>query len=302
MDTTTFEDLGDDIVCLILDKTLKPVPPGIASRTLASFACTSSRYASLMKERGWERACRNALPDLCEILLSADKESPGDAGWDCFAKLLTRCPGYRSKLVYLVYVTPYSTSQTLFTNTRGQIKGLETFNVALKSHVSDNWLLESPPTFLSEGEKILPGLIRAKSPFFLLSNCESGPSHVVRSTYTEWKTQGPNRNVWKEVPLVERSPPTQAIVEVYRGLVADVSALASDFAHTTGDAVICEKEPAALDRKAALKTPEAKQCPFCARPMQRISSRFHNWELCSLFGAASAAFDVCSSGHIYVRA
>ncbi|GAQ88916.1 hypothetical protein KFL_004690085 [Klebsormidium nitens] len=230
MGITTFEGLNNDVVCLILDKTLKPYPPGIDSETIARFACVSSRYANLVKERGWERACRNALPDVCEILLRGDKESPGDAG-----------------------------------------------------------------------------LIRNKSPFFLLSNYESGSCHVVQSTYTEWITQRATWNVWEAVPKAQRDVtfPLQdtnvAIAKVYRGMVADVSALAPGFAHKRGDKTICEDEPAALnvDRKAALKMPAAKQCPFCAKPMQRISSRFHSESFRDSFGAAYAEFHICSSGHVY---
>ena len=244
LEVTTFEVLNNDIVCLILDKTLKPSPPGINSRTLASFACVSSRYASLVKERAWERACRNALPDLCKILLNGDKESPGNAGWDCFAKLLTRCPGYRSKMVNLVMVMNHIPPnadflQILFQGSTGQTRGLETFNIALESHVSDSWSPAVPfettaEEFLSEAGSILPGLVRDKSPFFLLSNCERESSHVVHSTYTKWVTQNAAWNVWEAVPDAHGGHSTQAIVRVYRGMVADVSALASDCAHKPG--------------------------------------------------------------------
>lgn len=180
MDLTTFEGLNKDIVCFILDKTLKTNPPGIDRSTLASFACVSSRYASLVKERGWEHACRGALPDLCEILLSRDKMSPGDAGWDCFAKLLTICPGYQSKWVNLVKVENHFPPEPDF-------RGLATFNVSLESHVSDGWLSVAPLTktlesILRAGETILPGLVNDKTPFILLSNCENSPSHLVQST------------------------------------------------------------------------------------------------------------------------
>ena len=53
------------------------------------------------------------------------------------------------------------------------------------------------------------------------------------------------------------------------------------------------------DRKAELKTPVAKQCPFLREANAAHLTRFHSSELRDAFGAAQAEFHGCPSGHIY---
>lgn len=79
--------------------------------------------------------------------------------------------------------------------------------------------------------------------------------------------------MWEAVPEAKIDPSDMihsfASATIYRGMVADVSALASNFAHKPDNKIMCDDEQEALDkdRKKVLKTPAAKQCPFCAEPI-----------------------------------
>jgi hypothetical protein len=97
MGDRTFEDLNDDLTCMVLGKLSEPGLKGACEslRTLASFSCVSPRYAGLVKESAWENACRKAAPEVCMQLtpVEGSGDSPGGVGWGSFAKLLAWCPG-----------------------------------------------------------------------------------------------------------------------------------------------------------------------------------------------------------------
>jgi hypothetical protein len=97
MGDRSFEDLSDDLTCMVLDKLSKAGLKGTfeSLKILASFSCVSPRYARLVKERAWESACRKAAPEVCMQLAHVDGsgDSPGGVGWGSFAKLLAWCPG-----------------------------------------------------------------------------------------------------------------------------------------------------------------------------------------------------------------
>lgn len=98
---TSFQDLSDDLTCMVLEKLSRP---GLSRAfegmvALASVACVSPRYARLVKEHAWEGACRKVAPEACMKLapLRGLENSPGGEGWASFAKLLVWCPGFIGK-------------------------------------------------------------------------------------------------------------------------------------------------------------------------------------------------------------
>jgi hypothetical protein len=97
-DRTKFEDLSDDLFCMLLHwQKLSGRHTRTSIKGLASFTCVSSRYSRLVKERSsglWEGVCREAFLEMC-MRLAPSGGSPGDAGWASFAKLLAWCPGHR---------------------------------------------------------------------------------------------------------------------------------------------------------------------------------------------------------------
>jgi hypothetical protein len=94
---TKFEDLSDDLLCMVLQKLSGWDRRRRSIKALASVACVSSRCSRLVKERAsgaWEGVCRKAAPGVC-MHLAPSGGSPRDAGWASVAKLLAWCPGHR---------------------------------------------------------------------------------------------------------------------------------------------------------------------------------------------------------------
>lgn len=310
MERTKFESLDNDLVCLILDKTLASTPPGIDSRTLASLSCVSTRFRILMKERGWERACRKAVPELCSALLNGGQQSPGDAGWASFANLLTRCPGYHWKQVRWMSVETYFGDEIAG---QGDKTSLHIFNISVASHVYDSWAAcksDSMRVCLEEGEHLFPELVEGGGSVLILPACEVSPSHSVQFAHSDWVreiTDPDEPHDWQELsyegkrrPCPRTYVPRTAMVRIFRGITSDTRSLASLWGKTdNSDDMFFDDELSALElgRNEADNTPAAVHCPFCSKSMREISS-----PLVSLGASKSAAvfrFDACSAGHIY---
>ncbi|GAQ87798.1 hypothetical protein KFL_003780040 [Klebsormidium nitens] len=93
-----FESLNDDLACLVLEKLFPPNSVLFAFEgvpDLANFARVSRRYASVVRDSAWAAACRRVAPEVCADLVPVGgaENSPGEAGWMSFARLLTWCPG-----------------------------------------------------------------------------------------------------------------------------------------------------------------------------------------------------------------
>lgn len=308
--------LSNDLLFLILDKTLSPIPPGIDSKTLASLSCVSTRFANLLKGHGWERACRTAVPELCTALLDRGQQSPGDAGWASFAKLLTRCPGYQWKQVRWMSTETYFGDEIVGKGTK---KTLHVFYISLPSHAYGSWATsksESLRVCLEGGEILFPELIEGGGLVLIFPTCEVSPHVEVQFASCDWVREiaSPNEwHAWKELsyegkcrPCPKTLVPKAADVRIFQGMASDTTGLASLWGTTdNSNEHIFNDELSALEvgRNEASNTPTVVQCPFCSKSMREIRS-----PLVHLIGRNASQsiaifrlfrFHACSAGHIY---